>query len=447
MKRLSAYLTMSAFFIVACGDEDKPTQATQPSPAGKASDQHDTLPIVSVESTSNGSYVFENEGYTVVFKRTGDAQNELTVYYWQIEIDGTDDRVEILRTVTFDPNKTTQSRIYGEFNDMDEDHKTTTVEIVASTEFSLEPEEYVPDPKNNRVSVQTRDDDGTLIELSLDPLDRVVGEGGAAQFYLVATAVDDGTFTSVGDLARVFESTSGSFSWSAEAVPSEAQSPADYPALSEILSFAYADFEIQPPADHRPASKIVSLADGDSKIEGGRLVLRQVLPSIPTVWDDEEEDDERFLVKLASAPGMDSRIGFGTRENIDGLPELSGNTFLKGVVTIGPLVDGTLRLVNGASGREGLLEIFYNGEWGTICDDYWTDDEAEVACRQLGFEGLEANFLRAGMGQGTGPIWMDNVMCNDADTRLADCVFGQQFDQTWGDHNCRHNEDVGLRCK
>ena len=49
-----------------------------------------------------------------------------------------------------------------------------------------------------------------------------------------------------------------------------------------------------------------------------------------------------------------------------------------------------VRLQGGTNPREGRVEIYYNNEWGTICDDHWTIMEANVICRQLGFP--EAQF-------------------------------------------------------
>lgn len=46
---------------------------------------------------------------------------------------------------------------------------------------------------------------------------------------------------------------------------------------------------------------------------------------------------------------------------------------------------GQLRLVGGTLASEGRIEICLGGSWGTICDDFWDANEAQVACRQLGY--------------------------------------------------------------
>ena len=54
--------------------------------------------------------------------------------------------------------------------------------------------------------------------------------------------------------------------------------------------------------------------------------------------------------------------------------------------------DFSVRLV-GAS-REGVLEVAYNGRWGTVCEDVdWGSDDAGVVCDELGLETESINSI------------------------------------------------------
>ena len=116
---------------------------------------------------------------------------------------------------------------------------------------------------------------------------------------------------------------------------------------------------------------------------------------------------------------------------------------------------GDIRLVDGARTTadgdpcEGRLEIYYDGEWGTICDDFWSVEDANVACRQLGFAGgtvLDWGFFRNPifpMGDDDQKIWLDDLRCDGGESNLLECDSNHS---EVGRHNCRHKEDVLLRC-
>ena len=111
-----------------------------------------------------------------------------------------------------------------------------------------------------------------------------------------------------------------------------------------------------------------------------------------------------------------------------------------------------IRLVGGRNSNEGRVEVlhrsyswfafFSSEEWGTVCDDSWSTNDARVVCRQLGLPDSNAEAVgNAVFGEGSGEIWLDDVGCSGLESSLDECRHNG-----WGSHDCDHSEDAGVRC-
>ena len=100
-----------------------------------------------------------------------------------------------------------------------------------------------------------------------------------------------------------------------------------------------------------------------------------------------------------------------------------------------------VRLVGGPTEYEGRVEVYHDGEWGTVCEDEWDLSDAEVVCTELGYGSAIAARYHAFSGQGSGQIWLDDLYCDGTEVTIANCSHGG-----WGNHDCIHAEDAGVRC-
>ncbi|XP_076088214.1 scavenger receptor cysteine-rich domain-containing protein DMBT1-like [Mytilus galloprovincialis] len=100
---------------------------------------------------------------------------------------------------------------------------------------------------------------------------------------------------------------------------------------------------------------------------------------------------------------------------------------------------GDLRILSTSPLNKGRLEIYYEGEWGTVCDNQFENVDAEVACRQLGYcSGIMIPSKLVYDGQGT--IWLNDIDCLGSESKLLNCTHSVETS------HCHHSEDVGVHC-
>uniref|UniRef100_A0A672YLG9 SRCR domain-containing protein n=1 Tax=Sphaeramia orbicularis TaxID=375764 RepID=A0A672YLG9_9TELE len=108
----------------------------------------------------------------------------------------------------------------------------------------------------------------------------------------------------------------------------------------------------------------------------------------------------------------------------------------------GVICSDHIRLVGSGSTRcSGRVEVFYGGTWGTVCDDGWDLNDAQVVCRQLNCGSAVRALGSAHFGPGSDPTWLDDVDCSGSESSLTECRH-----PGFGTENCGHDEDAGVIC-
>ena len=101
---------------------------------------------------------------------------------------------------------------------------------------------------------------------------------------------------------------------------------------------------------------------------------------------------------------------------------------------------GAVRLAAGSGPHEGRIEVVFVNMWGTVCGQSWDLLDAIVVCRQLGYH-TALNATTGTFGEGSGPIWLDQITCSGSESNLTQCRSSHRLS-----NSCSHSRDAGVIC-
>ena len=106
-----------------------------------------------------------------------------------------------------------------------------------------------------------------------------------------------------------------------------------------------------------------------------------------------------------------------------------------------------IRLVGGNDINEGRVEVRYHGNWGTICDDNFDEDDAKVVCNMLnlgnptywGSDDADGGWR---FGSGHTKMILDDLHCKGNEPTVFDCAH-----EGVGSDDCQNDEVIGVVCE
>ncbi|NWX35985.1 C163A protein, partial [Notiomystis cincta] len=102
-----------------------------------------------------------------------------------------------------------------------------------------------------------------------------------------------------------------------------------------------------------------------------------------------------------------------------------------------------LRLAGGSHPCAGRVEVKLQGRWGSVGDDNWYMEDAEVVCQQLNCGSAAGAYSALDrFGAGEGPVSLALVDCSGDEAVLWDCEI-----RGWGPYNTSHDFDTAVVCQ
>ena len=93
---------------------------------------------------------------------------------------------------------------------------------------------------------------------------------------------------------------------------------------------------------------------------------------------------------------------------------------------------------------EGLVQVYYNNSWGTMCNEQRDKREADVVCRMMGYDGYSTVVVKSvdSYQQHYDAAWMTNLQCTGNESTLFSCNH-----DGWRLGKCVNGENAIVACK
>lgn len=106
-----------------------------------------------------------------------------------------------------------------------------------------------------------------------------------------------------------------------------------------------------------------------------------------------------------------------------------------------PLTLSAVRLIQGLSAREGLVQVYLNNTWVWICHQHWDKQDADVVCTELGYTGTSVLYSGSANVQGNYTLWINSIQCIGNESSFAFCAH-----DGWTNGSCIIGQNAGVVC-